>query len=408
MQVVVKLTNNSENCVYSTQAIDLVDEACAKLKNELTSKPTVLDEVDRRIIQIEMERLSLQSDFQKESTLGSDEKPKRLIQLDEELERLREKQTDLTNKWMKEKGSVDRVNEVREEIEQVRLQIEQCERDFDLNKAAELKYSTLPKLESELEELSSLEESDDDDADDEMSKMLRDEVVADDIANVVAIWTGIPPQKLLETERDRILTMGDNLAERVVGQSDAIEAVTEAIQRSRAGLNDPSKPIASLIFLGPTGVGKTELCKALSEFMFDTEDALIRIDMSEYMEKYTVSRLVGAPPGYVGYDEGGQLTDAVRRKPYSVLLFDEMEKAHPDVFNIMLQMLDDGRITDSKGNVVNFRNCVIIFTSNIGSKDILDLNGSSEESAQQIMQQRVVKAMQDHVSNDEQNSFSSI
>lgn len=407
MQVVVKLTNNSENCVYSTQAIDLVDEACAKLKNELTSKPTVLDEVDRRIIQIEMERLSLQSDFQKESTLGSDEKPKRLIQLDEELERLREKQTDLTNKWMKEKGSVDRVNEVREEIEQVRLQIEQCERDFDLNKAAELKYSTLPKLESELEELSSLEESDDD-ADDEMSKMLRDEVVADDIANVVAIWTGIPPQKLLETERDRILTMGDNLAERVVGQSDAIEAVTEAIQRSRAGLNDPSKPIASLIFLGPTGVGKTELCKALSEFMFDTEDALIRIDMSEYMEKHTVSRLVGAPPGYVGYDEGGQLTDAVRRKPYSVLLFDEMEKAHPDVFNIMLQMLDDGRITDSKGNVVNFRNCVIIFTSNIGSKDILDLNGSSEESAQQIMQQRVVKAMQDHVSNDEQNSFSSI
>lgn len=407
MQVVVKLTNNCENCVCSTQAIDLVDEACAKLKNELTSKPTVLDEVDRRIIQIEMERLSLQSDFQKESTLGSDEKPKRLIQLDEELERLREKQTDLTNKWMKEKGSVDRVNEVREEIEQVRLQIEQCERDFDLNKAAELKYSTLPKLESELEELSSLEESDDD-ADDEMSKMLRDEVVADDIANVVAIWTGIPPQKLLETERDRILTMGDNLAERVVGQSDAIEAVTEAIQRSRAGLNDPSKPIASLIFLGPTGVGKTELCKALSEFMFDTEDALIRIDMSEYMEKHTVSRLVGAPPGYVGYDEGGQLTDAVRRKPYSVLLFDEMEKAHPDVFNIMLQMLDDGRITDSKGNVVNFRNCVIIFTSNIGSKDILDLNGSSEESAQQIMQQRVVKAMQDHVSNDEQNSFSSI
>jgi len=229
-----------------------------------------------------------------------------------------------------------------------------------------------------------------------VDRMLRDEVVAEDIAEVVAKWTGIPPQKLVESERDRILNMADNLAERVVGQKDAIEAVTEAIQRSRAGLNDPSKPIASLIFLGPTGVGKTELCKALSEFMFDTEEALIRIDMSEYMEKHTVSRLVGAPPGYVGYDEGGQLTDAVRRKPYAVLLFDEMEKAHSDVFNIMLQMLDDGRVTDSKGNIVNFKNCIIIFTSNIGSKDILDLNGSSEPGDQQLMQQRVTAAMKEH------------
>jgi ATP-dependent Clp protease ATP-binding subunit ClpB len=225
--------------------------------------------------------------------------------------------------------------------------------------------------------------------------MLRDEVVADDIAAVVAVWTGIPPQKLLETERERILTMGEKLGERVIGQDEAVKVVTDAIQRSRAGLNDPSKPIASMIFLGPTGVGKTELCKALAEFMFDSEDALVRIDMSEYMEKHSVSRLVGAPPGYVGYDEGGQLTDAVRRNPYSVLLFDEMEKAHPDVYNVLLQILDDGRVTDSKGTVVNFKNTVIIFTSNVGSQDILDLNGSSEAVDQEIMRQRVTDAMKE-------------
>jgi len=278
----------------------------------------------------------------------------------------------------------------------VRLEIEQCERNFDLNRAAELKYSTLPGLEAELEKKEALADEMAAKGDTGEAKMLRDEVVAEDIAKVVAIWTGIPPQKLVETERDRILNMAENLKQRVVGQDDAIEVVTEAIQRSRAGLNDPSKPIASLIFLGPTGVGKTELCKALAEFMFDTEEALIRIDMSEYMEKHTVSRLLGAPPGYVGYDEGGQLTDAVRRKPYSVLLFDEMEKAHPDVFNVMLQILDDGRVTDSKGNLVNFRNCVIIFTSNIGSQDIIDLNGSSEMEDQAIMRERVTKAMKDN------------
>merc|ERR1712071_164697 len=226
-----------------------------------------------------------------------------------------------------------------------------------------------------------------------VNQMLRDTVDADDIANVVSVWTGIPPQKMLETERDRILNMGAKLAERVVGQQDAIDTITEAIQRSRAGLNDPTKPIASMVFLGPTGVGKTELCKALAEFMFDSEDAIVRIDMSEYMEKHTVSRLLGAPPGYVGYDEGGQLTDAVRRKPYSVILFDEMEKAHPDVFNVMLQMLDDGRVTDSKGHVVNFRNTVIIFTSNVGSQDILDLDGQSDVVAQQLMRERVTDAM---------------
>merc|ERR1712107_363516 len=250
--------------------------------------------------------------------------------------------------------------------------------------AAELKYSTLPPLKEELSTLEAIAEENGSTNDEE--RMLRDEVIADDIAAVVATWTGIPPTKLLEGERDRILRMADHLKERVLGQDEAVEVVTEAVQRSRAGLNDPTKPIASMIFLGPTGVGKTELCKALSEFMFDSEDAIIRIDMSEYMEKHTVSRLLGAPPGYVGYDEGGQLTDAVRRQPYSVLLFDEMEKAHPDVFNIMLQLLDDGRLTDSKGNNVNFRNTLVVFTSNVGSHDILELdnntngNGDDEDS----------------------------
>jgi ATP-dependent Clp protease ATP-binding subunit ClpB len=226
-------------------------------------------------------------------------------------------------------------------------------------------------------------------------KMLNDEVGADDIANVIAVWTGIPASRMLEAERDRILRMDEVLRERVVGQDEAVSVITEAIQRSRAGLNDPTKPIASLVFLGPTGVGKTELCKALAQFMFDTEDAMIRIDMSEYMEKHTVSRLVGSPPGYVGYEEGGQVTNAVRRKPYSVILFDEMEKAHPDVFNIMLQMLDDGRLTDSKGNVVNFSNTVVIFTSNVGSQDILDLEGRTDEEAQETMRSRVTNAMRE-------------
>mmetsp|Transcript_4784 Transcript_4784/g.6033 ORF Transcript_4784/g.6033 Transcript_4784/m.6033 type:complete len:989 (+) Transcript_4784:150-3116(+) len=378
------------------KAIDLVDEACAKLKNELTSKPTILDEIDRRIIQLEMERLSLQSDFDKETKSGSSSSAsKRLQSIESELEKLKVKQDELSAKWQAERGSVTRVNDIREEIEQVKLDIEKAEREFDLNKAAELKYSKLPPLEAELAQVEEAAKQADE-ANTSADRMLRDEVVADDIASVVAIWTGIPPQKLMETERERILTMGDKLGERVMGQQEAIEVVTQAIQRSRAGLSDPSKPIASLIFLGPTGVGKTELCKALSEFMFDTEDALIRIDMSEYMEKHTVSRLLGAPPGYVGYDEGGQLTDAVRRKPYCVILFDEMEKAHPDVFNVMLQLLDDGRLTDSKGNNVNFRNAVIIFTSNIGSKDILDLNASDDDTAKELMRERVTTAMRDN------------
>jgi ATP-dependent Clp protease ATP-binding subunit ClpB len=371
------------------KAIDLVDEACAKLKNELTSKPTLLDEIDRRVIQLEMERLSLQSDFDNGEEGQKPEAIKeavRLSKIEEELSNLKKQQEELNLKWMAEKGGVGRLKDLKNEIAAVQLEIEKCEREFDLNKAAELKYSKLPALEQELKEAEALSEQQAANGDGE--KMLRDEVFADDIANVVAIWTGIPPNKLMETERERLLTMDKKMQERVVGQEDAIKVVTEAVQRSRAGLNDPTKPIASLIFLGPTGVGKTELCKALSEFMFDSEDALIRIDMSEYMEKHTVSRLLGAPPGYVGYDEGGQLTDAVRRKPYSVLLFDEMEKAHPDVFNVMLQMLDDGRLTDSKGNSVNFRNTICIFTSNIGSQEILDLDGDRE-----IMRERVTQAM---------------
>ena len=378
------------------KAIDLVDEACAKLKNELTSKPEILDEIDRRIIQLEMERLSLASDFDKSDgrTKSSVETSSRLGKIDEELEDQRIKQEDLNARWMAERGGTERLSEIKQRIADVQLDIEKCERDFDLNKAAELKYSILPPLEEELQKLDdAAENSPEGEVGGDGSRMLKDEVTADDIANVVAIWTGIPPQRMLEAESDRILSMSEKLADRVVGQPEAISFVTEAIQRSRAGLNDPTKPIASLIFLGPTGVGKTELAKALSEFMFDTEEAMIRIDMSEYMEKHTISRLVGAPPGYIGYDEGGQLTDAVRRKPYSVILFDEMEKAHPDVFNIMLQMLDDGRVTDSKGNVVNFRNCVIIFTSNVGSQDIIDLSGSSEIGDQEIMKERVTNAM---------------
>ena len=376
------------------KAIDLVDEACAKLKNELTSKPTILDEIDRRIIQMEMERLSLQSDY--ESGEGDQEANKdagkRLSVIDAELTELKQEQEALNLKWMAEKGGVDRIKDIKNEIASVNIEIEKCEREFDLNKAAELKYATLPPLQEELATLESL--SEEKGAGDEEDRMLRDEVIADDIADVVAVWTGIPPTKLLESERTRILSMADNLSSRVIGQDEAVEVVTEAVQRSRAGLNDPSKPIASMIFLGPTGVGKTELCKALSEFLFDTEDAIIRIDMSEYMEKHTVSRLLGAPPGYVGYDEGGQLTDAVRRKPYSVLLFDEMEKAHPDVFNVMLQLLDDGRLTDSKGNNVNFRNTLIVFTSNVGSQDILDLQGD-DATQRMVMKERVMDAMKE-------------
>jgi ATP-dependent Clp protease ATP-binding subunit ClpB len=375
------------------KAIDLIDEACAKLKNELSSKPLVLDELDRRIIQLEMERLSLQADAAAEDDNSIGGVTDRLRKIDREIEELQDESDELTRRWELEKGGVDRLQDVKEQISQVLLDIEKAERDYDLNKAAELKFSKLPELQKELEKIEAASNMEDISMNSE--RMLRDEVTADDIADVIAVATGIPPQRMLESERDRILKIGELLNERVIGQKEATEVVAEAIQRSRAGLNDPTKPIASLVFLGPTGVGKTELCKALAEFMFDSEDAIIRIDMSEYMEKHTVARLVGAPPGYVGYDEGGQLTDAVRRKPYSVLLFDEMEKAHPDVFNIMLQLLDDGRVTDSKGTVVNFRNCIVIFTSNVGSQDILDLGGSSDPDDLAEMKSRVTNAMKE-------------
>jgi len=377
------------------KAIDLIDEACAKLKNELTSKPTILDEVDRKIIQLEMERLSIKSDVEKNvNAKQADADAQRLQHLESTLLKLYDEQADLNARWQAERKAVVGVNELQEKIAEAQLEIEKAEREYDLNKAAELKYGTLPDLEEQLAAAQHKEEQGEEGSLDEGEPMLRDEVVPDDIAQVIAVWTGIPSDKLLETERERVLTMADKLRERVVGQDDAIEIVTDAIQRSRAGMNDPSKPIASMIFLGPTGVGKTELAKALSEFMFDTEEAMIRLDMSEYMEKHTVSRLLGAPPGYVGYDEGGQLTDAVRRRPYSVLLFDEMEKAHPDVFNVMLQMLDDGQVTDSKGTKVDFKNCIIIFTSNIGSQDIIDLGGS--EGDQALMRERVTNAMRDN------------
>mmetsp|Transcript_47186 Transcript_47186/g.87689 ORF Transcript_47186/g.87689 Transcript_47186/m.87689 type:complete len:930 (-) Transcript_47186:51-2840(-) len=361
------------------KAIDLVDEACAKLKNELTSRPENLDSIDRRVKQLEMERLSLESDSEggdEEDSGGGlkDETAQRLQRIVEELSDLKATQSDLTAKWMAERSGVTMSKKIKEQIAQTELEIEKAERNYNLKQASELKYGALPRLREELANLESGRST-------RSGRILREEVTGEDIASIVSSWTGIPAQKLNEQEKDRILHMDDKLRERVVGQDQAVKAVTEAVQRNRAGLSDPSRPIASMMFMGPNGVGKTELAKALSEFLFDTEESLIRIDMSEYGEKHTVSRLVGAPPGYVGYDEGGQLTDAVRRKPYSVILFDEIEKAHPDVFNVMLQLLDDGRVTDSKGTVVNFQNCVVIFTSNIGSQDILDLNGSDDGTA---------------------------
>jgi ATP-dependent Clp protease ATP-binding subunit ClpB len=374
------------------KAIDLVDEACAKLKNQLTSKPEELDEIDRRVIQLEMERLSLSSDQSKLDPKSAEANQIRLNDLDSEIDMLKIQQENLTQRWMAEKGASDSYTGLQAQIAQVEFEIEKAEKEYDLQKAAELKYGTLPELQRKLEEAKPDEEEEDFANGDEEKKLIRDEVIAEDIANIISVWTGIPANKMLDSEKNKVLQMGAKLRERVVGQDEAIDTVTQAIQRSRAGLNDPTKPIASMIFLGPTGVGKTELAKSLSEFLFDDQDAMIRIDMSEYMEKHTVSRLVGAPPGYVGYDEGGQLTDAVRRRPYSVLLFDEMEKAHPDVFNIMLQMLDDGQVTDSKGRKVDFKNCVIIFTSNIGSQDIIELNGLNNE----LMKERVNQAMKDN------------
>ncbi|MDJ0582047.1 ATP-dependent chaperone ClpB [Crocosphaera sp.] len=362
------------------KAIDLVDESAAKLKMEITSKPEELDEADRKILQLEMERLSLQ----KEEDIASRE---RLERLEKELANLKEQQSQLNAQWQAEKEVIDQIRQLKETIDQVNLEIQQAERDYDLNKAAELRYGKLTELQGQVKELESKIEE----RQTTGKTLLREEVIESDIAEIISKWTGIPISKLVESEKEKLLHLEDELHEKVIGQEEAVTAVSEAIQRSRAGLSDPNRPTASFIFLGPTGVGKTELAKALAKNLFDTEEAIVRIDMSEYMEKHSVSRLIGAPPGYVGYDEGGQLTEAIRRRPYSVILFDEIEKAHGDVFNIMLQILDDGRLTDSQGRVVDFKNTIIIMTSNIGSQYILDVAG--DDTRYDEMRSRVMEAM---------------
>ncbi len=341
------------------KAIDLVDEACAMIKTEMESMPIELDEISRKIMQLEIEETALSKEKDEMSK-------KRLSNISKEKAELKSKFDGMKAKWENEKEAIVKVQKLREEIESVNAQIEKAERNYELNKAAELKYGKLPKLQQELKIEEELSEKSKEDG------LLRNKVTDDEIAKIVSRWTGIPVAKLMEGEREKILHLGELLHKRVIGQDEAVEKVSEAIMRSRAGIGDPRKPIGSFLFLGPTGVGKTELAKSLAECLFDDEHNMVRIDMSEYMEKYSVSRLIGAPPGYVGYEEGGQLTEAVRRKPYSVVLFDEIEKAHPDVFNILLQVLDDGRITDSQGRTVDFKNTIIILTSNLGSEYILE------------------------------------
>ncbi len=340
------------------KAIDLVDEACALIKTELDSMPTELDELSRRVMQLEIEEEALK----KEDDRLSQE---RLVHLQEELAELREEFAGKKAQWDNEKASVERVQKIREEIEQVNKDIQKAQQDYDLNKAAELQYGRLPQLKKQLE-------TEEDRVKEKELALVHEAVTDEEIAKIISRWTGIPVAKLNESERSKTLHLGDELHKRVIGQEQGVELVTEAIIRSKAGIKDPSKPIGSFLFLGPTGVGKTELAKALAQSLFDDENNMVRIDMSEYMEKYSVSRLIGAPPGYVGYDEGGQLTEAVRRKPYSVVLFDEVEKAHPDVFNVLLQVLDDGRITDSQGRTVDFKNTILIMTSNIGANYLLE------------------------------------
>lgn len=365
------------------KAIDLVDEAAAKLKMEITSKPTELDEIDRTVMKVEMEKLSLKNDTDKASI-------ERLNKLESDLQSLKQKQKELNEQWEHEKALMTRIRSIKEEIDRVNLEMEAAERDYDLNRAAELKYGTLISLQHQLEEA----EKNMSDYQKSGSSFLREEVTDLDIAEIVSKWTGIPLSNLQQSERDKLVFLENELHKRVIGQDMAVKSVADAIRRSRAGLSDPNRPIASFMFMGPTGVGKTELGKALAAYLFNTENALVRIDMSEYMEKHAVSRLVGAPPGYVGYEEGGQLTEVVRRRPYSVILFDEIEKAHHDVFNILLQLLDDGRITDSQGRTVSFTNTVVIMTSNIGSHYILETlrnTQDSQEAVYDLMKKQVIE-----------------
>jgi ATP-dependent Clp protease ATP-binding subunit ClpB len=373
------------------KAIDLVDEAAAKLKMEITSKPVELETIDRRLIQLEMEKLSLEGEGQSAIAVGLYRSAReRLERIEQEILDLKEQQSQLSSQWESEKQLLTAINTLKEEEEQLRRQIEQAERDYDLNTAAQLKYGRLEAIHRDLEakEASLLEMQT------KGSSLLREQVTEADIAEIVAKWTGIPVNRLMETERQKLLNLESFLHERVIGQEEAVSSVAAAIRRARAGMKDLGRPIGSFMFLGPTGVGKTELARALAESLFDTDDAMVRLDMSEYMEKNSVARLIGAPPGYVGYEEGGQLTEAIRRHPYSVLLLDEVEKAHPDVFNILLQVLDDGRITDSKGRTVDFRNTIVVMTSNIGSDHILDVAG--DDSRYNEMQKRVMEALRSH------------
>ena len=369
------------------KAIDLVDESAAKLKMEITSKPTVLDEIDREILKLQMEKISLSRPGASRDARSIESK---LHKLEQDLNALTAKQTVLNDQWQAEQNKLNAIQTLKEEIDSVTNSIQRAEREYDLNKAAELKYGTLMKLQRQLEEAEEILEL----AASSGPTLLRDEVTEADIADVISKWTGIPVAKLQQGEREKLLDLPAELHKRVVGQDEAVQSVCEAIQRSRAGLSDPNRPIASFMFLGPTGVGKTELCKTLANFLFNTEEAMIRIDMSEYMEKHSVSRLIGAPPGYVGFEEGGQLTEAVRRRPYSVVLFDEMEKAHGDVFNVLLQILDDGRVTDSQGRLINFKNTILIMTSNIGSQFVLDT--SETGGTKEARRERVMEAVRGH------------
>ena len=358
------------------KAIDLVDEAAAKLKMEITSKPSELEDIDRRIMQLEMEKVSLTGENQRQGMTAVDQAAKaRLSKIESEIETLKGKQGGLSDQWQSEKGLLDEINALKEDEEKTRLQLDQAERAFDHEKAALLKYDKLETLQRDLE----TKETKLLDIQSEGTTLLREQVGESDIAEIVANWTGVPINRLLETERQKLLQLEGLLHQRVIGQQKPVEAVAAAIRMARAGMNDPKRPIGSFLFMGPTGVGKTELARALAAFLFDSEDAMVRIDMSEYMEKHAVSRLVGAPPGYIGFEEGGQLTEAVRRRPYCVVLLDEVEKAHKDVFNILLQVLDDGRITDSQGRMVDFRNAIIVMTSNIGSEHILNVQGEDQD-----------------------------
>jgi ATP-dependent Clp protease ATP-binding subunit ClpB len=360
------------------KAIDLIDEAASRIRMEIDSKPEVMDRLDRRIVQLKIEREALKKDTDK-ATL------KRLENLEQELESLEKEYSDYEEQWTAEKLVVQGSSDLKEELEAAKLELESAHRAGDLARMSELQYGLIPELESQISQVAEAELARDD-----KSQLLRNKVGSDEVAEIVARWTGIPVSKMLEGEQEKLLRMEDEIGKQVVGQREAVEAVANAIRRSRAGLSDPSKPNGSFMFFGPTGVGKTELTKALANFMFDSDDAMVRLDMSEYMEKHSVSRLVGAPPGYVGYEEGGHLTEAVRRKPYSVILLDEIEKAHPDVFNILLQVLDDGRLTDSQGRTVDFRNTVIIMTSNLGSQQIQEMASDNDYDAMKRVVMEIV------------------